>query len=103
VLYADGGVLGSKPYAASGKYIDRMSDYCDGCRYDVSAALGPDACPMNALYWDFLIGNETRLAGNARMAMPYRNLARFSDAERAAITASAEAVRERMGAVATPC
>lgn len=97
--FADGGIVGSKPYAASGAYIKRMSDHCGGCRYDPAARTGEGACPFNALYWDFLIGNEKRLSGNARMAMPYKNLARFSDAERAAITASAEAVRERMGAV----
>ena len=101
--FADGGIVGSKPYAASGAYIKRMSDHCGGCRYDPAARTGEGACPFNALYWDFLIGNEARLGGNARMAMPYRNLARFSDAERAAITASAEAVRQRMGAVAAPC
>ena len=101
--FADGGIVGSKPYAASGAYIKRMSDHCGGCRYDPAARTGEGACPFNALYWDFLIGNAQRLSGNARMAMPYRNLARFSDAERAAITASAEAVRQRMGAVAVPC
>ena len=101
--FADGGIVGSKPYAASGAYIKRMSDHCGGCRYDPAARTGEGACPFNALYWDFLIGNEPRLGGNARMAMPYRNLARFSDAERAAITTSAEAVRQRMGAVAAPC
>lgn len=96
--FADGGIVGSKPYAASGAYIKRMSDHCGGCRYDPAARTGEGACPFNALYWDFLIGNEKRLSGNARMAMPYKNLARFSDAERAAIRASAEAVRARMGA-----
>lgn len=101
--FADGGIVGSKPYAASGAYIKRMSDHCGGCRYDPAARTVEGACPFNALYWDFLIANEPRLGGNARMAMPYRNLARFSDAERAAITTSAEAVRERMGAVAAPC
>ena len=101
--FADGGIVGSKPYAASGAYIKRMSDHCGGCRYDPAARTGEGACPFNALYWDFLIGNETRLGDNARMAMPYRNLARFSDAERAAIRTSAEAVRERIGAVAAPC
>jgi len=100
--FADGGIVGSKPYAASGAYIKRMSDHCGGCRYDPAARTGEGACPFNALYWDFLIANEKRLSGNARMAMPYRNLARFSDAEKAAISASAEAVRQRMGAVAAP-
>ncbi len=98
--FADGGIVGSKPYAASGAYIKRMSDHCGGCRYDPAARTGEGACPFNALYWDFLIRNETRLGGNARMAMPYKNLARFSAVERAAISASAEAVRQRMGAVA---
>ena len=97
--FADGGIVGSKPYAASGAYIKRMSDHCGGCRYDPTARTGEGACPFNALYWDFLIGNEKRLAANARMAMPYRNLARFSETERSAIQASAEAVRERIGAV----
>ncbi|RXF72993.1 cryptochrome/photolyase family protein [Hansschlegelia zhihuaiae] len=77
VLFADGGRLGSKPYAASGAYIDRMSDYCGHCRYDVKAKTGANACPFNYLYWDFLIRNEKALAKNQRLAMPYRNLARF--------------------------
>ena len=70
--FADGGVLGSKPYAASGAYIDRMSDYCGGCRYSVSQKTGPDACPFNLLYWDFLIRHRDRFAGNPRMAQMYR-------------------------------
>jgi deoxyribodipyrimidine photolyase-related protein len=73
-LYADGGVLGSKPYAASGKYIDRMSDYCRHCRYDVKKQTGEDACPFNALYWDFIARNRDRLEGNPRMTMPYATL-----------------------------
>ncbi len=73
VLFADGGLLGSKPYAASGAYIDRMSDYCGGCRYDVKQRTGPDACPFNALYWDFLVRNREKLGPNQRLAMPYRN------------------------------
>lgn len=77
VLFADGGMLGSKPYAASGAYIDRMSDYCGGCRYDVKQKAGEDACPFNYLYWDFLDRNAKTLSGNQRLAMPYRNLARF--------------------------
>ncbi|WGD32096.1 cryptochrome/photolyase family protein [Ancylobacter sp. WKF20] len=81
-LFADGGVLGSKPYAASGAYIDRMSDYCASCRYDPKVKSGPKACPFNYLYWDFLDRNRDKLARNPRLAMPYRNLARFDEARR---------------------
>jgi deoxyribodipyrimidine photolyase-related protein len=80
-LFADGGVMASKPYAASGAYIDRMSDYCANCRYRPDVKLGPKACPFNYLYWDFLIRNESKLKSNPRMAMPYRTLAKM-DVER---------------------
>jgi deoxyribodipyrimidine photolyase-related protein len=86
-LFADGGLLASKPYAASGKYIDRMSDYCDGCRYDVTRNDGPDACPFNHLYWTFLMENAATLARNPRMAMPYRSLAAFPEAKKARLRA----------------
>ncbi len=85
VLWADGGVMGSKPYAASGAYIDRMSDYCANCAYDVKVKAGPKACPFNYLYWNFLIENEDRLIGNQRMAMPYRTLRGMGDQRRAEI------------------
>lgn len=94
-LFADGGLLASKPYAASGAYINRMSDYCSGCRYDVKAKTGPDACPFNVLYWAFLIRNRVQLAGNPRMAMPYRSLAGWSDARIDALKAEAEAFLDR--------
>ncbi len=93
-LHADGGVLGSKPYAASGAYIDRMSDYCRGCRYDPKVKLGAEACPFNYLYWHFLIENEDSLADNPRMAMPYRTLERMSQERRTRIVADA---REFLG------
>lgn len=95
-LFADGGVLASKPYAASGAYIDRMSDFCDGCAYDVKQKSGPRACPFNYLYWAFLIRNEKRLAGNPRMAFPYRTLARWDAARKKEITREAEAFLDRL-------
>ncbi|MEE7502768.1 cryptochrome/photolyase family protein [Methylobacterium mesophilicum] len=102
VLWADGGVMGPKPYAASGAYIDRMSDYCASCAYDVKVKAGPEACPFNYLYWNFLIENEDRLAGNQRMAMPYRTLRGLGDKRRAEIrrdaTAFLDSLKARPGA-----
>ncbi|HSO47573.1 MAG TPA: cryptochrome/photolyase family protein [Rhizobiaceae bacterium] len=83
--FADGGWLASKPYAASGAYIDRMSDYCSGCRYKVKARTGPGACPFNALYWDFLNRHRKRFERNPRMAQMYRTYDRVAESERSAI------------------
>ena len=84
-LFADGGYLASKPYAASGAYINRMSTYCKKCAYKVSAKSGETACPFNYLYWDFLIRNAETLSNNPRMGMPYRTLAKMSDEKRQTI------------------
>lgn len=89
VMWADGGLLASKPYAASGAYIDRMSDYCEACAYDVKAKAGERACPFNYLYWNFLIENEARLGRNPRMAMPYSTLGKMKPERRAEIMADA--------------
>lgn len=94
--YADGGLLASKPYAASGNYISKMSDYCQNCRYDVKARTGEKACPFNALYWDFLARNEDVLKGNNRLAMPYRNWARKDDAEKQALRHQAKGFLESL-------
>ena len=80
--FADGGLLGSKPYAASGNYINRMSDYCTGCRYSVTKKAGPDACPFNYLYWDFLARHRDKLDANPRLATAYRTWERMSAATR---------------------
>lgn len=87
--FADGGIIASKPYASTGAYIDRMSDYCGPCRYDVKARTGPDACPFNALYWDFLARHERRLRGNPRMRGMYATWDRFDAAQRTACRDSA--------------
>lgn len=97
--FADGGIIGSKPYAASGAYINRMSDYCAACRYDVKAKSGDDACPFNRLYWGFLERNRPLLGANARLAMPYRTLDNFGEDRRRALLADAEATRALLGAV----
>ncbi|SFS11764.1 cryptochrome/photolyase family protein [Sphingomonas jatrophae] len=75
--FADGGVIASKPYVSSGAYIDRMSDYCGRCRYDVKRKTGEGACPYNALYWDFLARHERRFRGNPRMRNMYATWDRF--------------------------
>jgi deoxyribodipyrimidine photolyase-related protein len=98
-LYADGGVLASKPYAAGGAYINRMSNYCAGCRFDPKKRTGEDACPFTTLYWDFLMRQEKKLAGNVRMAMPYRTLSGMSEDDRAEIRARADAIRNTAGKV----
>ncbi|WP_333608143.1 cryptochrome/photolyase family protein [Arsukibacterium sp.] len=72
-LFADDGLLASKPYAASGAYINRMSNYCKNCHYNVKETAGAKACPFNALYWDFLARNQQQLSGNARMQLAYKN------------------------------
>lgn len=90
-LHADGGMLASKPYAASGNYINRMSDYCGSCRYDVKKRHGEGACPFNALYWDFIARHKARFARNPRMANICRGFDRFSAEEQQAIRAHAKA------------
>ena len=89
VMFADGGLLASKPYAASGAYIDRMSDYCGRCVYDPRIKTGAGACPFNILYWNFLIRNRATLQRNPRMAMPYKTLDRMPADRVAVITLEA--------------
>lgn len=96
--FADGGLLASKPYASSGAYIDRMSDFCPSCVYDVKVKSGPKACPFNFLYWAFLIRNAATLRTNQRMAMPYRTLAGWDEGHKAAVTAEAEAFLDGLAA-----
>ncbi|MEM8773243.1 MAG: cryptochrome/photolyase family protein [Pseudomonadota bacterium] len=95
-LFADGGGLGSKPYAASGAYINRMSDYCKNCRYSVSKKTEEDACPFNALYWDFLIRNRKKLEGNGRLSRVYQNWERMDADKKRAYRACARGLLDRL-------
>ena len=95
-LFADGGSMASKPYAASGAYINRMSDYCRDCRYAVAKKVGDDACPFNALYWDFIARNEAQLASNPRMSMIYKTLKKMDKKDIASIRRRAATVLERI-------
>jgi len=83
--FADGGLLGSKPYAASGNYINKMSDYCSSCRYKVKEKEGPDACPFNYLYWDFMARNREHLGDNPRLGPVYRTWDRMSGERKKAV------------------
>ena len=91
--YADGGVMGSKPYIATGKYIQRMSPHCKGCRYDPAQRSGDTACPFTTLYWDFLMRHEATLARNPRMALQVKNVARLTDVQKQAVSERAAAIR----------
>ncbi len=95
--YGDGGLMASKPYAATGKYIQRMSNYCAGCRFDPAKASGETACPFTTLYWDFLLRHERMLAANQRMALQVKNLARLKVPEREAIRGRAAEIRRAGG------
>ena len=94
--YADGGVMASKPYIATGKYIQRMSNYCQGCRFDPAQATGPKACPFTTLYWDFLARHQALLAKNPRMSLQVRNLTRIAPEQLATIGREATELRARL-------
>ena len=96
-LYADGGILASKPYAASGNYINRMSNYCRTCRYDVKARTGERACPFNTLYWDFMMRHRERFMRNPRMALAARAVDRLSKSEQEEIPRLARALKVSWG------
>ena len=91
--YGDGGLMASKPYVATGKYIQRMGGPCSRCRYDPAQRAGEQACPYTTLYWDFLMRHEALLKKNPRMAMQVKNVARLSDVQRHAVVQRADAIR----------
>ena len=94
--FADGGLMASKPYVASGKYIQRMSNYCADCPFDPADASGEMACPFTVLYWDFLMRHEQRFRNHPRAGMQWRNLDRLGDEQRAGIQSRAEAIRQKL-------
>jgi len=98
VMHADGGYLGSKPYCASGRYIQRMSDHCKACSYKVDHVIEEDACPFNALYWHFLIRHRAQLSANPRLAMVYRNLDGMPPGHREAVWQRGQSLLARLDA-----
>ena len=97
--WADGGLIATKPYVSSGAYIHRMSDYCKGCAYAVTEKVGPNACPFNALYWDFFARHEERLGKNPRLGMVYRQLQKMQGPPLEALREQAAATRARLDAL----
>ena len=94
--YGDGGIIGTKPYAASGSYINKMSDYCSDCIFDPKESIKENACPFTTLYWDFLSRNHNRLKKNPRMGLQFRNLDRKSDADRDNIRKKADRLKSEL-------
>jgi deoxyribodipyrimidine photolyase-related protein len=88
--FADGGIVGSKAYAASGNYVDKMSDYCKNCRYNVKEKDTDNACPLNSLYWRFMNKHRAKFGSNPRQAMVYRNWDKYSADKQQAILKRAE-------------
>lgn len=95
-LFADDGVVATKPYVSSGAYINRMSDFCKHCQYDVRKKVGEDACPFTNLYWNYLCQHEDKLKKNHRMSISYRNLDRLSIEEKKQITSQAKSFLSKL-------
>ncbi len=95
-LFGDGGVVASKPYAASGKYINRMSNYCKKCAYDPEQTTGDDACPFNSLYWNFLVKHQKHFRKNQRMSMMYSTWDKFAEQKKSDILAKASMVLSKI-------
>lgn len=96
ILFGDGGFLGSKPYAASGKYINKMSNFCENCEYDPKEMLGEKACPFNALYWDFMVRNRHKLQANQRLPFVYGTWDKFDKQKQIEIKEKAATTLARM-------
>ena len=97
ILFADGGLVSSKPYASTGSYINKMSNYCENCEYKVAIKNGSDACPFNYLYWDFLQRNREKLSSNFRMSMMYKTYDRMDSAKKQNIRDDSEKFLNSLG------
>ena len=94
--FADGGIVGSKPYVSSATYIHKMGDYCNQCSYDKSIKTGENACPFNSLYWHFYARNRERLQRNPRIGMMYRTWDKMDGEKQHALIEHAEHVLARL-------
>ncbi len=94
--FADGGIVGTKPYVSSGQYIHKMSHYCSGCFYNVKHKTEDDACPFNALYWHFLIRHQQTLGQNHRLKMPYASWQKMSEAQQQQILRKGETLLQNI-------
>lgn len=95
-LFADDGIVASKPYTASGAYINRMSDYCSGCHYNVKEKVGSTACPFNSLYWHFMHRHRNKFGNNPRIGMVYRNLDKMTNQTRDELLEHADNLLENL-------
>jgi deoxyribodipyrimidine photolyase-related protein len=94
--FADGGIVGTKPYTSSAAYINKMSNYCSGCYYNFKEKYGDRGCPFNTLYWDFLIRNRERLENNPRIGMGYRHIDSMSKQQLTELTTKASEILSRL-------
>jgi deoxyribodipyrimidine photolyase-related protein len=95
-LFGDGGIVASKPYAASGKYINRMSNYCKSCPYDPNLTVGDKACPFNSLYWDFMARHQDQLKSNQRMPYVFSTWEKFGAQKQSSIRRQATDILQKM-------
>jgi len=94
--FADGGMVATKPYVSSGNYINKMSDYCKSCHYQVKQKAGEGSCPFNSLYWHFIDRNKKRLEKNPRMAMTYRTWNKMAEERRQDILHTADSYLRKL-------
>lgn len=91
-LFADGGIMASKPYAASGKYINRMSDFCKSCKYNPNEVTSDNACPFNALYWNFIDQHQAKFKSNNRMHFALQNWQKMTSAKKNSILCKSQEI-----------